>query len=292
MQPLADRRRDRAADAAIDLVEHQGRHRRGARQHHLERQHEARQLAARGDLGERSRRRAGIGRHLEVHALGAVLAPIRLVERFEDRGEARLVELERRQLLRHRRVERLAPRGGGAGHAFSGGRDIVRRAPRPRGASSVFTRSPPSSSVAIVAAISARSCGSASTATPCLRAERAQREKPLLDLLEPRRAAAQRARLGLERGDRLARLERGALEAAPAASSRPMALSRKRSSARWALAERAFGAALARRARAARPRAPRSSRSRFCRSARSSARLCSSPALGSSASSSASAWRR
>ena len=46
-------------------------------QHHLQRQHEARQLAARGDLGDRRRRRAGIGRDLELHAVGAVLGPSR-----------------------------------------------------------------------------------------------------------------------------------------------------------------------------------------------------------------------
>ena len=44
----------------------------------LERQQEARQLAARGDLGDRRRRRAGIGGDGELHAVGAGLGPVGL----------------------------------------------------------------------------------------------------------------------------------------------------------------------------------------------------------------------
>ncbi len=56
-QPAADLDRGLAADPGVDLVEDERRHRVGAGQHHLERQHHPGQLAARGALGERPRRR-------------------------------------------------------------------------------------------------------------------------------------------------------------------------------------------------------------------------------------------
>ena len=73
-QPHADGVGDRAADAGIDLVEHQRRRRAAIGQHHLERQQEARQLAAGGDLHHRPRPRAGIGLHPELDAIDAVRA--------------------------------------------------------------------------------------------------------------------------------------------------------------------------------------------------------------------------
>ena len=54
-------------------------------------------------------RRAGVGGDLEMHALGAVLAPIRLGERRQHGAEPRLVEPQRRQLGRDRGIE---PAGG------------------------------------------------------------------------------------------------------------------------------------------------------------------------------------
>ena len=52
-QPLADRLGDRAADARIDLVEDQRRRRAAIGKHDFQRQHEAREFAAGGDLHQR-----------------------------------------------------------------------------------------------------------------------------------------------------------------------------------------------------------------------------------------------
>ena len=77
-----------------------------------------RQLAAAGDLGQRGELGAGIGRDEELDRVDPVRAPA-LLGQLGDRGaEARGVELERRQLARHRRVEPL------------GGRDAQQRAAR------------------------------------------------------------------------------------------------------------------------------------------------------------------
>ena len=54
LQPFAHRIGHRAADAAIDFVEHQRGGRRDLGQRHLQRQREARQLAARCDLRQRA----------------------------------------------------------------------------------------------------------------------------------------------------------------------------------------------------------------------------------------------
>jgi NAD(P)-dependent dehydrogenase (short-subunit alcohol dehydrogenase family) len=70
-QPLADRARHRAADAAIDLVEDHGRGAALFGQRDLEREDEARQLAARRDLGQRTERCAGIGRDFELDPVAA-----------------------------------------------------------------------------------------------------------------------------------------------------------------------------------------------------------------------------
>ena len=101
-QPLAHRMGRGPTDAPVDLVEDQGGRGAGARQHHLQRQHEARQLAAGGDLDQRAERRAGVGRHLEGHPLAALAGPGARVERLQPGLKARLVQLQRRQLARHR----------------------------------------------------------------------------------------------------------------------------------------------------------------------------------------------
>src|SRR5215472_14100359 len=98
LQPLADCRSDRAADPAVDLVEYQRRDRGSVGEDELQSQHEARQLAARGDPGERPERRPGSRGDLEMDALAAMLAPFGLVERRQHRAEPRLVEPQRRQL--------------------------------------------------------------------------------------------------------------------------------------------------------------------------------------------------
>ena len=71
-EPLPDRVRDRAADPGVDLVEHQRRRRAAIRQHDLEREQEARELAAGGDLHQRPRPRARIGLDPEFDAVDAV----------------------------------------------------------------------------------------------------------------------------------------------------------------------------------------------------------------------------
>jgi hypothetical protein len=59
-EPLADRVRDRAADAAVDLVEHQGRRGVALGERHFQREQEARELAAGGDLHQRPGREPGL----------------------------------------------------------------------------------------------------------------------------------------------------------------------------------------------------------------------------------------
>ena len=185
-QPLADRRRGGAADAAIDLVEHQRRHRIGLGQHDLQRQQEARQLAARGDLRQRPRRQAGIGRDLEGDAVEPMLAPVALRQPLEAGGEAGLVELQRRQL------------GG------DGGVELLRRlvargcsAPRPPRCRPGARRLPPCASAAsrprlvvergeLLGQLRAM-LGQQIGRHAVLAREVAQREQPLLDLLQPLR---------------------------------------------------------------------------------------------------------
>ncbi len=71
-EPRADGVGDRAAHAGVDLVEHQRRRRTAVRQHDLERQQEARQLAAGGDLHQRARLGARVGLHPELDAVEAL----------------------------------------------------------------------------------------------------------------------------------------------------------------------------------------------------------------------------
>ena len=75
-QPLADRIRDRAADAGIDFVEDQRRRRAAIGERHLQRQQKARQFAARRDLHHRARPRAGVGAHPEFDLVDAVLQAV------------------------------------------------------------------------------------------------------------------------------------------------------------------------------------------------------------------------
>ncbi len=70
-QRFADRLRHRAAHACVDLVEHERGDRRGFRRHQLERQADARELAAGGDLGERPQGQAGMGSHFVLDIFGA-----------------------------------------------------------------------------------------------------------------------------------------------------------------------------------------------------------------------------
>ncbi len=74
-QPFADRARHRAADAAIDLVEDHRRRPALLGERDLEREDEARQLAAAGDLVERGEVGAGVGGDQELDTVHARLGP-------------------------------------------------------------------------------------------------------------------------------------------------------------------------------------------------------------------------
>ena len=75
LQPRADDVRHCAADAGVDLVEDERLPRRVGRAQGLERQHDARQLAARRDPGQRLEVLAGVGRDVELRLLDAPLGP-------------------------------------------------------------------------------------------------------------------------------------------------------------------------------------------------------------------------
>ena len=77
---------DLAADSLIHFVEDQGRDRVVLREDHLERQHEARQLAPRRHLGERTGLHPDVELYLEHHRLRP--APLGSGERYEARLEA------------------------------------------------------------------------------------------------------------------------------------------------------------------------------------------------------------
>ena len=68
----ADRVRGRAADTRVDLVEHVGRDLVGAAQRQLHRQHDARQLAARRDLGQGLQLLTLVGAEQHLDLVGAV----------------------------------------------------------------------------------------------------------------------------------------------------------------------------------------------------------------------------
>ena len=103
-QPPADRLGDGAAGAGIDLVENQRRRRAAIGERHLQRQQEARQLAARGDLHQRPGLRARIGADMEGDAVEAFRRDARLVG-LERHDEARRLQLQRRKLGVHRRLQ-------------------------------------------------------------------------------------------------------------------------------------------------------------------------------------------
>ena len=87
-QPAADLDRGLAADAGVDLVEDERRHRAGAGQRHLEGQHHPGQLAARGALVQRARLGAGVGGEQELDLVDARTAPNRSRARARRRSAA------------------------------------------------------------------------------------------------------------------------------------------------------------------------------------------------------------
>ena len=156
----------------------------------------------------------GIGRDLEGDALGALLAPVALRQRLEAGGEARLARASaaaaRPSTAASSRLRRLA----------RAPRSALRRprrrpgAPRPRPASRlaerrrlVVERAP--------AGPSKRSAqgGQRVDRDVVLAGEIAQREQPLLDLLQPRGVGSRsRGQAAAARVDRLGQLGGGAVE--------------------------------------------------------------------------------
>ena len=70
-EPLADRAGNRAADAAVDLIEDHRRRASGFGKCNLQREDEARQLAARGNPGQWPEGSTRVGRDFELDAVGA-----------------------------------------------------------------------------------------------------------------------------------------------------------------------------------------------------------------------------
>ncbi len=121
-QTLADGRGRGAADAGIRLVEDQGRRRAARGEHDFQRQDEARQLAAGGDLHHGAGLGAGIGGDPEGDAVDAAGAALGQVHGLDMGDEARLFELQRREFRRHLGVEAL---GGGLPRALLKARAAV-----------------------------------------------------------------------------------------------------------------------------------------------------------------------
>ena len=103
-QPCADGVGHGTPYAGVDLVEHQRRRGSLVGQHHFQRQQETRQLAAGGDLHQRSRPGAGIGLHPELDAIEP-LRPRRGRIRIDLGHEFCALEFQRRQFGVDRLVE-------------------------------------------------------------------------------------------------------------------------------------------------------------------------------------------
>ena len=73
-------------------------------QHVFQRQHDARQLAARGDLAQRFERFAEVGGHVERNGVHAVLRQIRL---REAAGKLYFLHIQLGQLVQHARRQGL-----------------------------------------------------------------------------------------------------------------------------------------------------------------------------------------
>ena len=133
LQPFAHGIGDRAAHAAIDFVEHERGRRTGTGERNFERQRKAREFAARGDLDQRAESRAFDRRHFEAHLFQARRTSF-VAEIFERDAEARMTELERRQLAGDGLFE-LRRRGLARGRQISrrlADRRLVRTRDRPR----------------------------------------------------------------------------------------------------------------------------------------------------------------
>ena len=85
MQLPADHLGDGAADARIDFVEHQAGQVRGLHRRDLQREADARQLAARGHLGQRPRRLPRVGADEELDVVVALRREHRRILRLDAR---------------------------------------------------------------------------------------------------------------------------------------------------------------------------------------------------------------
>ena len=173
------------------------------------------ELAARGDLGERAGRHAGIGRHLEMRRARGRARPTRSRRAASSTvREARLLELQRRAAPSSPRHRAPSPRWRALRADALGGGDIGLRAPRPRGGRArVNARRRRRRARRACAAMSARRRGERRRrATLCLRASARSAKSRSSICLERRRVAAQAAQRRLELRHRLARLDGGALE--------------------------------------------------------------------------------
>jgi hypothetical protein len=128
----------RAADAGVDLVEDERRRRAAIGQHHLQREHETRQFAARGHFHQRPGARARIGLRPELHLIDAVGAgQARVAGDLGD--EPRPLQLQGRQFAAdggveflRRRLARLRQRVGAAGVQLPGVARRLRQLDEPR----------------------------------------------------------------------------------------------------------------------------------------------------------------
>lgn len=104
-QPLANRGSDGTTHATINFVKDHRARSRLFSERDFQREDEAGQFATRGDLYQRRKGRAGIGRDEEFDAVDARCIPLGLGQCFNERLEARRIQLERRKFCRDRHVK-------------------------------------------------------------------------------------------------------------------------------------------------------------------------------------------
>ena len=210
-QPRADRVGHRAADAGVDLVEHQRRRRAASRPAPPSAPAGSAQLAARGDLHQRPGPGAGIGLHPELDAVDAVRPGARSASLSTSVDEFRALELERRELAVDRLVRASRRPCVRAADSFVGRGAVVARRPPPRPAPALSSRSAPASISATIGGVVrgqrrevvdrrgvlARRRRAARTAAPRSARARADRNRP-------RASAGSRCCVGL-----VERVERG-----------------------------------------------------------------------------------
>ncbi len=196
-QVLADRARGVAADAGVDLVEHQQRARPRDRPSPdavgdaQQRQHHPRELAARGDLAQRAGGQAGVGRDHQLDRVGA-RGPQPSSRRAARPRTARRAS-RARPAARGRPRRAPAPRAAAlaqllrpAARSSSRRRRARPRPPRARSRRARARRAARGSA--------RRGASTSAIEPPCLRSQPREQRQALLDLLEaPGPAPSQRA---------------------------------------------------------------------------------------------------